>query len=394
MTWSAPYGGVVAIADRRVRWPVDVAVAAVVAVPTMADAWWNQPGTRAADGLTYLLVAVSLAALLVRRRWPLPVAVFCATAWMVLVLLGHRGELLNLPSVVALYTVALRGSRRRSLLVGVAAVTWFGGLTWLAADRSSAPVTEMLWPAAALLLGEVVRGRRELSAEHAARDARAAADREREAQQRVHEERLRIAREFHDVVAHTLAAVNVQMGVAIAAFDKDRDAARAAVTQARTSSREAMQDLRAAVALLRQAGPGESANAPAPGLGQLDDLATRARDAGVDVSVHRGIDGVQLPAGVELASYRIVQEALTNVIRHANASTATVSVTMAGDALVVEVTDDGIGAKIEQDRRTRGHGLTGMAERAAAIGGRVDSRPMPGGGFRVRAVLPVAGDQP
>jgi signal transduction histidine kinase len=203
--------------------PVDVVVAATVAVPTLADAWWNLPGTRAADGLTYLLVVLSVGALLVRRRWPIAVASVCGGALTVLMVLGHQGELLILPSAVALYTVAVRGDRRRSLLVGVAAVAWFGGLAWFATGRSSAPVTEMLWPAGALLLGEVVRGRRELLAEHAAREARAAADRERQAQQRVQHERLRIAREFHDVVAHTMAAINVQMGVAVAAFDQHPD---------------------------------------------------------------------------------------------------------------------------------------------------------------------------
>jgi signal transduction histidine kinase len=382
--------------------PVDVVVAATVAVPTLADAWWNLPGTRAADGLTYLLVVLSVGALLVRRRWPIAVASVCGGALTVLMVLGHQGELLILPSAVALYTVAVRGDRRRSLLVGVAAVAWFGGLAWFATGRSSAPVTEMLWPAGALLLGEVVRGRRELLAEHAAREARAAADRERQAQQRVQHERLRIAREFHDVVAHTMAAINVQMGVAVAAFDQHPDTARAALAQARSSSREALQELRAAVTLLRAGAPDES-TAPAPRLGQIDDLAERARGAGVSVSVHRSVDDLDLPAVVELAAYRTVQEALTNVIRHANGSAAAVSVTLRDDVVVVEVTDDGTGTDtdgtgphvpaVSGPTGSGGHGLTGMRERVAAIGGRVDWGPIPSGGFRVRALLPVSKDR-
>jgi len=256
---------VVKIPDGGVRWPVDVAVAAVVAVLTGMDAWWNQPGTREADGLTYLLVVVSVAAVVVRRRWPVVVAAICVAALTAWYLLGHRGELLNLPSMVALYTVAVQGARRRTVLIGLVAVVWSAGLGWVTGDRSSAPVSEMLWPAAALLLGEVVRGRRELLAEYAAREARAAADREREAHRRVQQERLRIAREFHDVVAHTIAAVNVQTGVAVAAFDQRPDAARAALVQARASSREALQELRATVALLRDAAPGDSTDpCPAP----------------------------------------------------------------------------------------------------------------------------------
>ncbi len=391
------------IPDGGVRWPVDVAVAAVVAVLTGMDAWWNQPGTREADGLTYLLVVVSVAAVVVRRRWPVVVAAICVAALTAWYLLGHRGELLNLPSMVALYTVAVQGARRRTVLIGLVAVVWSAGLGWVTGDRSSAPVSEMLWPAAALLLGEVVRGRRELLAEYAAREARAAADREREAHRRVQQERLRIAREFHDVVAHTIAAVNVQTGVAVAAFDQRPDAARAALVQARASSREALQELRATVALLRDAAPGDPTD-PAPRLGQLDELVARTNGAGVSVSLHRNTGGRELPAVVELAAYRIVQEALTNMIRHADAGAAAVSVTCDGDTVVVEVSDDGTGTG---DRHLRlhaadspgsagsgGYGLTGMAERAAAIGGRVQWGPVPGGGFRVHAVLPVDGGPP
>jgi signal transduction histidine kinase len=405
-TWRwGPRRTVVSVAnsDRRTLRPVDVVVAATVAVPTVADAWWSQPGTRAADGLTYLLVGVAVGALLVRHRWPVYVAAVCGIAWTALVLLGHRGEVLNLPSVVALYTAAVQGGRRRSLVVGAAAVMWFGGWTWLVIDRSSAPVTAMLWPAAAILLGEVIRGRRELLAEYAEREARAAADRERDAQQRVQQERLRIAREFHDVVAHTMAAVNVQMGVAVAAFDQRPETARAALAQARSSSREALQELRATVSLLREAAPDES-RAPAPCLDQIDDLAERARGAGLSVSLHCAVDGRQLPAAVEMAAYRTVQEALTNVIRHAHANAAAVSVTRQDDAVFVEITDDGTGAApgdtgpptaaVSGPTSNGGHGLTGMTERVAAMGGRVEWGPMSGGGFRVRAVLPVSEDRP
>jgi signal transduction histidine kinase len=218
----------------------------------------------------------------------------------------------------------------------------------------------------------------------------------------VQHERLRIAREFHDVVAHTMAAINVQMGVAVAAFDQHPDMARAALAQARSSSREALKELRAAVTLLRAGAPDES-TAPAPRLGQIDDLAERARGAGVSVSVHRSVDDLDLPAVVELAAYRTVQEALTNVIRHANGSAAAVSVTLRDDVVVVEVTDDGTGTDtdgtglhepaVSGPTGLGGHGLTGMRERVAATGGRVDWGPIPSGGFRVRAVLPVSKDR-
>jgi signal transduction histidine kinase len=292
------------------RRSVDAAVTVVVAVVTGADALWNQPGTRQADAVTLALLGLSVSAVLLRRRWPLAVAAVCGlvlTGWYGL---GHRGELLQLPAMVALYTVATAGGRRRTVLVGVVAVVWSAGLAWATGDRSSAPVTEMLWPVASLLLGEVVRGRRELSAEHAARETRAAADREAEATRRVEQERLRIAREVHDVVAHTMAAVNVQMGVAVAAFDRQPDTARAALQQARTSSRDALRELRATLALLRDAAPSES-EAPAPGLKELGDLVARAGQAGLRVSMRTEVDGRDVPALAQLAAYRIVQEALT-----------------------------------------------------------------------------------
>lgn len=204
-----------AITERR-RWLREAALVAAVAVPTALDAWWNAPGTRQADAVTYLLLAVSLGALLGRRRAPVAVACGAAlTGWYVL---GHRGELLSLPAMVALYTVAASGGRRRTVTVCLVAVVWSGTVAGVTGgDRS--PVAEMMWPVAALLLGEVVRGQRALRREYAARQARAGAEREREARRRVQAERLRIAREFHDVVAHTMAGVSVQMGVAVAAFD-------------------------------------------------------------------------------------------------------------------------------------------------------------------------------
>jgi signal transduction histidine kinase len=387
------YRGVVKIAAPGARWPADALVVAAVTVLTGMDAWWNQPGTREADALTYLLVAVPAAALLARRRWPVPVALLCGAALTAFYLLGHRGELLNLPSMVALYTVAVSGDRRRSLLAGAVAVPWSAALGWFAAEPPSAPAAEMLWPVAAVLLGEVVRGRRELRSEYAAQQARAVAEREREAVRRVAQERLRIARDVHDVVAHTMAAVNVQMGVAAAALDRRPDAARAALDQARASSREALRELRASVAVLREAGVGTPAG-PAPGLAELDRLAARAAAAGLRVTLRRETGDRQLPAVVELTAYRIIQEALTNVIRHAGAGAATVSVTGTAGALLVEVTDDGAGAAAGTRPGARGYGLLGMAERAAALGGRVEHGPLPGGGFRVAAVLPLPQERP
>lgn len=400
---------------------IDVLVTLVVAFPTLMDASWNQQGTRQADWITFTLAGVSVGVLLIRRRWPLGVSLVCGLALTTLYLMDHHGELLNLPTMVALYTVAVQGHRGRTLVVGVVASGWSGGLAMVAGSPVGSPMLEMLWPLVPLTLGEVVRLRYELLTEYQARAERAEADREREARHRVQAERVRIAREFHDVVAHTMSAVNVQMGVAVAAFDTQPDTARDALVQARASSKEALQELRATVALLRDSSAGGSPDspAPAPGIGQIEELADTARAAGITVTVHDQTSGLDLPAAVELAAHRIVQEALTNVIRHAGAGNAAVS--LSGDdrgSLVVEVTDDGSATlspksplqpeperrpgperpgddpKGERRQADAGYGLVGMTERAVVLGGRLDYGPLPSGGFRVRAELPIEVSNP
>ncbi|WP_405907355.1 histidine kinase dimerization/phosphoacceptor domain-containing protein [Streptomyces sp. NBC_00828] len=189
----------------------DVLVVVVVGMFTGPDAAVNEPGYRQADWFTWLLLAVSLLALVWRRRWPVPVAVVTGAACAGWALYGHIGELLNLPVIVALYTVAVQGDRRRTRWTGlIASLT--SGVVALRVGKDvvnpqGLPVLEMLWPLVPLLLGEVVRTRRQLLDEYAARAARAEADREREAVRRVGEERVRMARELHDVVAHTVTAM-------------------------------------------------------------------------------------------------------------------------------------------------------------------------------------------
>jgi signal transduction histidine kinase len=370
---------------------VDVLVAAVVAFPTTMDAWFNVPGSRQADVLTYLLVVVSIVPLLFRRRWPEGVAVICGLALTGWYLLGHHGEALNLPTIVALYTVAVQGDRRRSLIAGAVAVTWSAGVALAVAEPANAPVLEMAWPVVALLIGENVRSRRELLAEYAARAELAEAERERESRRRVEEERLRIAREFHDVIAHTVTAMNVQTGVAIDAFDERPEVARRALLQARASGREALQELRATVEVLRDESQ-KGSTKPAPHTGQIGELVEITKSADLNVTLELETGDRDLPSVVELAAYRIVQEALTNVVRHAQARNAKVSVVRSKDSLIVEVVDDGVTSNGDTPPgEAVGFGLAGMAERAVAIGGHLEHGPGAGGGFRVHAELPLDG---
>ncbi|WNF31209.1 histidine kinase [Streptomyces sp. C11-1] len=372
----------------------DLLVAAVVGVFTAADAAVNDPGYRQADALTWALLVVSLAALACRRRWPVPVACVTGAACAGWALYGHIGELLNLPVIVALYTVAVLGDRRRTLWTAVVASLASGAVALVVGrdvvNPQGLPVLEMVWPLVPLLLGEVVRTRRELLAEYAARAVRAEEDREREAARRVREERARVAREVHDILAHTVSAMTVQAGVALDALDTAPEVSRRAMTQVRSSGKEAVRELRATLSVLREA----ESTAPAPRLDQLDELVAGVEAGGVRVSLRRDTGGAGVPAVVEAIAYRIVQEALTNVVRHSAATHAAVSVTRTGPRLSVEVVDDGPPVPPPPDppgagAADQGFGLIGMRERAVSVGGSVTYGPDPGGGFRVHAELPA-----
>jgi signal transduction histidine kinase len=226
-------------------------------------------------------------------------------------------------------------------------------------------------------------------AEVAERLRRAEAEREREAERRLERERLRIARELHDVLAHTVAVIGVQAGVAAEALADAPGEARAALRTIREKSREATAEVRAALDVLREP-EGDAPRAPAPGLAQLEELV---HAAAAELQVELSVTGAArpLPAAVDLTAYRIVQESLTNVIRHAEASEATVSIHYEPDAVVVEIDDDGRGSTNGAPTAADGHGLAGMRERAAALGGRLEAGPAPhsGDGFRIRAWLPT-----
>ena len=234
----------------------------------------------------------------------------------------------------------------------------------------------------------------------AGRQRRLDAERTRaeEARRRAGEERMRIARELHDVLAHNISLINVQAGVALHLMDEQPGQSRSALQAIKQASNDALGELRSVLDVLRQ-GDEAPPRAPASGLAQLDSLVAGAGSAGL--AVHTRVEGTPrpLPAGTDLAAYRIVQESLTNVTRHAGPASATILVRYGPDDLTVQVDDDGKGATSasgrqatdpgRQDRRPGGTGIRGMRERVIALGGELSAGPRPGGGFRVLARLPL-----
>jgi signal transduction histidine kinase len=389
-----------AVGERLSRIPalaVDTALAATVAVANgFAVAAEQEAGAKDPDALAYVLGVAIAAPLLVRRRWPLGVLLVAAVVLMTYHALDYPAIGLSVPLAVALFTAVAAGHVRAAAIVALGLALAGMGFRALEEDESlvsvvgSGTLGDVALLAAVLLLAETLRTRRAWMAEVRERLRRTEAEREREAERRVEQERLRIAHELHDVLAHTIAVIGVQAGVAAEALTDSPSDAQASLRTIREKSREALAELRATVGVLRK--PREGApRSPAPSLAQLEELAGRA--AGSDVEVEVTVFGTArpLPAVVDLTAYRIVQESLTNVVRHAGASRANVAIRYEPDAVVVQIDDDGRAAANGAAGAAEGYGITGMRERAAAIGGRLEAgpAPSPGGGFRVRAWLPA-----
>ncbi|MEN8653197.1 histidine kinase [Streptomyces sp. 21So2-11] len=351
-------------------------------------------GTRTPEARSVVLMVLSAAALVFRRRDPMAVLAFTGVVALVELIVGDPPAPVAMSAVVALYTVASRTDRPTTWRVGLLTMTGltagamcFGPGPWYSQENLGI----FAWAGIGASAGDAVRSRRAFVDAIRERAERAERTREEEARRRVAEERLRIARDLHDVVAHHIALVNVQAGVAAHVMDKRPDQAKEALAHVREASRSALNELRATVGLLRQSGDPEAPTRPAPGLAVLDELLETFRNAGLPVEVARPDRGVAapLPAAVDLAAYRIIQEALTNVRKHAGAhAKAEVSVVRVGLSAEVTVLDNGGGAG-EGPTDGSGHGLIGMRERVGALGGVLTTGPRYGGGYRVHAILPV-----
>lgn len=353
-------------------------------------------GTRTPDPFSLLLMLLGAAALVFRRRQPRAVlAVTCGLSLLELTT-GEPRAPVAMCTVIALYTVAARTDRPTTWRIGLLTMAGLTGVAMLAGPLpwyAQENIGIFAWTGMAAAAGDAVRSRRAFVDAIRERAERAERTRDEEARRRVAEERLRIARDLHDVVAHHIALVNVQAGVAAHVMDKRPDQAKEALAHVRDASRSALNELRATVGLLRQSGDPEAPTEPAPGLGVLEELVDTFRHAGLPVKVIVQLEpeAGPLPAAVDLAAYRVIQEALTNVRKHAGSGArAEVSVVRVGPSVEVTVLDDG-GAEpsAPASEPGGGHGLLGMRERAGALGGSCFAGPRFGGGYRVHAILPA-----
>jgi signal transduction histidine kinase len=343
-------------------------------------------------GSTGIALALSLVACL-PLAWssqaPLTALLGVAVGLVVCLAVFHPYETSIFVAAIALYNVASFGDRRRSLLVGAATAVILVTVIVIVGSENlgTAAGMRLLLALGALVVGDTVRSRRELRAANRERELRIQHEREQEARRRVSDERLRIARDLHDTVAHALVAINVRAGVA--AHVRANDGTDEVLTDIMEVSAEALNDLRATLSLLREVDD-PAPTGPTLDLTSMTQLLERAQAAGLDAEADFELNGHVIPVAVEQASFRIVQEALTNVMRHAAASRAQVALRVETDALHIDVTDDGTSAPAAA-QPVAGHGLRGMAERAAALGGEVTAGPAERGGWHVHARIPLGG---
>ena len=351
--------------------------------PTPNDVW------------AYLLVLTGFGALALRRRYPVTVLVVVTAAASAYVLRDYVDNGLPVIALIALYTVASLAPRRQwgaavaAICVLLLALTLVRGDDLSAADLAGSVAIFAI----AAVFGDSVRTRRAYTSQLELRAIDLEANQAAQAQRAVAEERLRIARELHDVVAHAMSVVAVQSGVGAHVIDTDPAEAKRILENVKTSSRMALNEMRRLLGVLRDEGDGPVSRTPAAGLEGVDELADGLRQAGMNLAVR--VEGTRpvVPPGVDLSAFRIVQEALTNALKHAGPATVTVAIWYHPDSVTVEVEDDGRGASTSpaDGRKAGGHGLVGMRERVAVFGGHLTAGSRVGGGFRVAATLPFGG---
>lgn len=386
--------------DAQRPWALDTLLAALLFLGASLSATSPGPNERIPDATFSLLIAVGAAPYALRRRAPLPVLVLASVPVLALIALGYGSAVIGSGLFLAAYTVAAWSGARHTGVAAGYAVVLLAALAALA--PRSMQLGELVTNAAlfigAFALGRSANDRRQNLALLHDRAALAEAARAERAGRAVADERLRIAQELHDVLAHSLGVIALQAGVGAHIIDADPAEAKASLVAIATTSRSSLTEVRRILGALRgqgtedcqgtESGQGDPASYhPPPGLDAVGDLAAELTAAGLPVTVHVEGQPTGVPAALGLTAYRLVQESLTNVVRHAGPARAEVTLRYEPGALVVAVVDDGRGWATATGRSTPGHGQLGMRERVAVWGGSLTTGASPGGGYTVSARL-------
>jgi signal transduction histidine kinase len=329
------------------------------------------------DAPGFALVVAAAVVLVVRRVWPLATLAAGTAATSAYLIMGYPYGPILISFAVAVFTVAHRLPTKQAAIASATALvaTLLHSVVGSSPEGLDGIVPGSAWVVVPFAAGVVLRVTREANARSRAELVR----------QYAYEERLRVAQEVHDVVGHGLAAINMQAEIALHLLPKRPEQADEALRAISRTSKEALDELRATLAVVRRSDP-SGVRAPTPGLARLKDLVDRMGGTGVPVTVEVTGAPRELPAVVDLAAYRLVQESLTNVLRHAGPASATVQVAYEPDTLAITVTDTGRG---HGPAKPGGHGLLGMRERVTALGGTFEAGPGPAGGFRVQGRFPL-----
>lgn len=367
-------------------WRADVAFALVVGVIQIVGTHvvgQHQADRRALDAVALALLAAGATALVFRRQYPGWVLIFANGITLLYLLLDYPKGPNFLATIIAFFTAVTQGRRLMAWIVLAAEFVLFPWLPYVLGNEPAPTSIEIFGIAGWLLVLTTVAEMAHI------RQQRIMRAREEEARRRAGEERLRIARELHDVLGHNISLISVQAGVALHLMDQQPEQARVALSVIRAASKETLRELRSVLDVLRQVDE-EPPRSPSPGLASLSDLVARTSEAGLQVHTQVSGDLKGLPASVDLAAFRIIQEALTNIMRHSGQTSSSVCVTCNEQEITLRI-DNEAGSEAARDGAGLGQGILGMQERAIALGGVVEAGPRPDGGFRVFARLPLDG---
>ena len=394
--------GTWATLSRRLSPYLDITIALVATVMSVlslvsTDVAAIDPRLEPADPVAVIATAVAGLSLAWRRTRPIESFAVFTVGCLVVTLTDHYIGLLSVLLLFSLYSLAAHGGRRQGVVGLVASIVVFNVLSLL--DVPDLETSDLLQAFALLVvawaLGDAIRSRRAQQAERLRLAEQEAAAAHEQSARAVIEERLRIARELHDVVAHSMSLIAVQAGVGEHVIRTDVDAAERALGVIAETSRKALTQTRSMLGLLRDQDT-DPAAAPAQTIDDLDALVADVGQAGIEVDLTIAGPRHPLDAGVELTAYRIVQESLTNVLKHSTATHADVAVTYRDSGVDIEVRDDGTGERVRvgEHSDSGGHGLLGLRERTRLLGGDLDYGPVDGVGFRVSAHLPFSSVEP